>query len=171
MEEVMVIKLTKSEIIDILNNFFNYSNFEVFKFKDEKDFFDINIKDIARRFNIRMITKNITSCGWRDKPQIKRIQTVNLSDRIIYTNKVSSFLLSGLIKCKDKYILVVWNAYRYIHHTTNRSCYINDKDILECYNKGYCFVHDFDQEIWLCDCNNFNLLIRDYIMFNYVESM
>ena len=92
MKDVLIEKLNREEIINVLYDFFTNSNFSVLKFQTEKDFFDISIKDVARRFNIRMVTKNITGCGWKEKPEIKRIQTVNLSDRITFTNKVSIYI-------------------------------------------------------------------------------
>ena len=76
-------------------------------------------------------------------------------------------MLCGITLFKDKYILVVWNSYLYTAHATNRSCYIHAETIKKCYEKGYVFVNESNQDIWLCDSANFGLLIRDYISYNY----
>lgn len=160
-------KYSIEEINENIEKIIIHSLFKIKNKSTKKNPYIYKIEDVARKINVYFICKNVTSSGWSDKPGIVRIQIKNISEIFIYTNKNETMLISGLCMYKDKIILIVWNAYRYMNHKTNRSCYANVEMLENCYNKGYFFSRDFDQEIWLCDEWHFNLLIRDYVLFTY----
>ena len=160
-------KMSQFEIDEKIKEFIICSNFKVKQNNIDEMQFIYHIEDVARKIRVHFLCKNITSSGWSDKPDIVRIQIKNISDVFFYTNKNKTFLLSGICLYRDKWILIVWNAYRYMNHKTNRSCYVNMSTLEQCYNDGYTFSKEFNQETWLCDVDNFKLLIRDYIMFTY----
>ena len=168
-KNITIEKLNKKQLLEVFESFLLQSKFAIEYKNYTEDPLDVKLNDGARKFNLYFILKNISSGGWKDNQNIKRIQIGNIKDKLVTTNKVRTHMLCGLIYYKDKYIMVVWNSYIYTNHNTNRSCYIYFDSIKKCYEKGYVFSHEFDQEIWLCDCHNFALLIRDYICYNYVE--
>ena len=162
-------KLNKKQLSDIFDSFLLQSNFAIENKNYNSDPLNVKINDGARKFDLYFVLKNISSGGWKDNSDIKRIQIGNVKDKLVTTNKKRTHMLCGLTHYEDKYILVVWNSYLYTSHNTNRSCYVYTDTIKKCYETGYVFSHEFDQEIWLCDCTKFGLLIRDYISYNYVE--
>ena len=162
-------KLNKKQLLDIFDSFLLESNFAIENKSYESNLLNVKLNDGARKFDLYFILKNISSGGWKDNSDIKRIQVGNIKDKLVTTNKKRTHMLCGLIRYENKYILVVWNSYIYTSHNTNRSCYVYSNTIKKCYETGYVFSHEFDQEIWLCDSSKFGLLIRDYISYNYVE--
>lgn len=161
--------LNKTELYDCFKSFLSKSSFNILNENISPDIYNLRINDTARKFEIHFILKNISGSGWSDKDEIKRIQVGNVKKNIVYTNKVRTHFLGGIINYNEKNILIVWNSYRYLNHETNRSCYVNLESIKTAFEKGYYYTNDFEQEIWLCDEYHFNLLIRDYINFNYME--
>ena len=169
MENSLIEKLNKKQLLDVFDSFLLESNFAIENKNYDADPLNVKINDGARKFDLYFILKNISSGGWKDNLEIKRIQIGNIKENLVTTNKKRTHMLCGLIRYESKYILVVWNSYIYTTHNTNRSCYVHSETIKKCYETGYVFSHEFDQEIWLCDCSKFGLLIRDYISYNYVE--
>ena len=166
-KNIQLMKLSQEEINIKIEEFLTKSSFHV---KDKKVTiipYLYKVEDVARKINIHFICKNITNAFLPGKPDVYRIQISTINDIFVYTNKNETMLLCGLCLYKDKWLLVVWNAYRYLNHKTNRSCYVNESTLEDCYNSGYCFSRDFSQESWICDIDHFNLLIRDYIIFTY----
>lgn len=161
-------KTNKLKLIDIFQKFIYNSKFIIEESKQDSDINYIKIKDCARKFELYYLIKNISGSGWTNKNHIRRIQVSNFSDTVVSTNKKRTHMLCGVVNYEGTNILVVWNSYRYLNHTTNRSCYVYLESIKKAAANGYLVTKDFDQEIWLCDENNFNLLIRDYISFNYM---
>ena len=167
--EFMLDMLNKKQLYDIFNSFILDSNFAIENSSYETEPSYLKIYDGVRRFDLYFILKNISNSGWKEKNEIKRIQVGNVKEGLVTTNKIRTHMLCGIVGYKDKYILVVWNSYLYTNHSTNRSCYVHADTIKKCYDRGYVFSHEFDQEIWLCDSSKFGLLIRDYVSYNYVE--
>lgn len=167
MENLTVTKQSREQLLSAFSQILVSSGFAIKKVDTTNDSTEIVIDDGVRRFDLFLIIRTLSTGGWKDKPNIKRIQVANIKDLIVYTNKIRTFMLCSMTKYKDKTIVIVWNAYLYTHHKTNRSCYINIDAIEKCYEKGYFLSRDFDQEIWLSDESHFGLLIRDYISFNY----
>lgn len=162
-------KLNKKQLLDIFDSFLLESGFAIESKNYDDDPLNVKIKDVGRKFDLYFILKNISNGGWKDNSDIKRIQIGNIKDKLVTTNKKRTHMLCGFIRYENKYILVVWNSYLYTSHNTNRSCYVYSNTIKKCFETGYVFSHEFDQEIWLCDSSKFGLLIRDYISYNYVE--
>lgn len=127
-----------------------------------------NISDCCRKFELHFVIKNISSGGWKEKQTIKRIQIGNIKDGLVSTNKIRTHMLCGIIEINKKFLIVVWDSYLYTNHATNRSCYITNNAIDTAEKNGYAFVNEHNQYIWLSDDKHFNLLIRDYINYNYV---
>ena len=162
-------RMNKKQLLDIFDSFLLESNFAIENKKYDSDPLNVKINDGARKFDLYFILKNISGGGWKEKQEIKRIQIGNIKDKLVTSNKKRTHMLCGLMRYNEKYILVVWNSYLYTKHNTNCSCYVHSETIKKCYETGYVFSHEFDQEIWLCECSKFGLLIRDYISYNYVE--
>lgn len=167
-ENIKIDKLNKNQLLEIFKSFLLQSGFAIEESNYNSDPLEIIINDGARKFDLYFLLKNISGGGWKDNKDIIRIQIGNVKDKLVSTNKKRTHMLCGITLYKDKYILVVRNSYIYINHLTNRSCYIHTQTIKKCYEKGYVFTHEFDQEIWLCDDTKFGILIRDYISFNYM---
>lgn len=165
----LIEKLNGKQLQDIFNSFMLKSEFGISDIKNENGKSIIKLNDGVRKFELHYILKNISNGGWKDNVSIKRIQIGKITDGLITTNRIRTHMLCGITKYQDKFILVVWNSYLYTNHSTNRSCYIYQETIKNCYDRGYILSHEFDQDIWLCDESHFNLLIRDYINYNYVE--
>lgn len=168
-EEKSNIFLSKIELYELFKSFLEKSDFNIISEENLADIYKVKINDTARKFDIHFMLKNVSDSGWSDNLEIKRIQVGDVKKNIVYTNKIRTHFLCGITRYNDKNLLIVWNSYRYLNHSTNRSCYVYLESIKSAYEKGYYFTNDFDQEIWLCDEKHFNLLIRDYINFNYME--
>ncbi len=162
-------KLNKKQLNDIFYSILINSEFGIVDKKSEMDVDIVKISDGVRKFELHYLLKNISNGGWKNYNNIKRIQIGNIKKGLVYTNRIRTHMLLGLVRYDEDYILVVWNSYLYTNHSTNRSCYITLEAIEKCLNRGYVQVHEFDQDIWLCDKRHFGLLIRDYINYNYME--
>ena len=169
-ENALIIeKLNKKQLNDVFNDFLMSSELGIMSFDYSKDPYVIKLSDGVRKFELHYVLKNISTGGWKEYGNIKRIQIGSIKEGLVYTNRIRTHMLCGLVRYDDDYILVVWNSYLYTSHNTNRSCYITEESIVKCTKRGYIMVHEFDQDIWLCDKKHFGLLIRDYINYNYVE--
>ena len=162
-------KIKRSVLINQLEIFLLEAGFAIKAKKNESDPVEYTIYDGVRKFFLNIILKTVSFGGWKDHPEIKRIQIGSIKDNIVYTTKNMTFMLCGLIQCNGKTLMVVWNAYEFTKHNTNRSCYVTDEAIEEASKRGYVRYNDFDCEKWICDAQHFGILIRDYISFNYME--
>ena len=126
-----------------------------------------------KRYRIVTYLKNITGAGWADKPHIRRVQVTNIRkdniDNYIDTTDTEVLVILGYYNFDNNPIMVAWNAYRYISHNTNRSCYVEVKDLQDGYKKGFEQTTCSDQKIWVFRPEYFETFLDNYIDNNRAE--
>lgn len=135
----------------------------------ESRLYKIKMKKIST-FEIYFYLRNIGKSGWSDKKEIRRVQVAGFNvNSLPPTNHQSASMIIGIQNIFDEDICVVWNIYNYGNHSKNRSCYVKTANIYKAFTTGYVTTTDSNQKIWLCDRNNFDRLLNDYIMTNYIS--
>ena len=173
-KEVSNIKYDKAIIFTTFEEiFFKESNIELKKFSYNVDTswrqYDGSFDD--KQYSVYLKFKNVTSGGWADKPQIRRIQIARKHlEGIVETKENELSMLVGFLTFKNSPIFCFWNPKRYITHKTVCSCYVNVSSINKAFTDGYYFGHDSGKEVYICNSLNLQRVIKEYINNNYVSS-
>lgn len=125
-----------------------------------------NNKDISIYINVR----NIGSAYLPNKPYIFRRQVGKLSfDDLPLNSENCISILAGITLFKGKLILVCWNPFYFVGHSTNRSCYVLEKSIERAMNFGLYVGEDCKTPVFICDENHFIEMIDIYMERNMVD--
>ncbi len=120
-----------------------------------------------KRYRVFMYLKNISGAGWETKPWIKRVQVPNIRlqhpDYFVRTEDNQTVLIIGYYNYDLNPILVAWDAYGYVMHTTVRSCYVEVDDLLKGYKEGYYVGECSGQKIWVFKPEYLNRFLDNYI--------
>ena len=121
-----------------------------------------------KEYVLKVLLRNITNAGWKEKLDMKRIQVPNLELDIteFLEFRVPVYhLIVGMYNFDDNPIFVAWDANRHLNKETIRSFYVNIDTLLEGYNKEY-FTEDYaSQKIWVFKNNKFKEYITDYCSY------
>lgn len=117
--------------------------------------------------------KNITGAGWADKPGIKRCQVKNFKAEHLEGMQIVKLkhynLILGYYNFDSNPILVAWDAYRYLNHETNRSCYVTVDSLKRGYEKRFYEGVVSSQKCWIFTGDRFDQFLKRYI--EYVDEV
>lgn len=134
----------------------NFYLFDV-SYKDENLFLYVNIR-------------NISSAYLPNKPYILRRQVGKLSFEFLPANKKNSLtLLLGITNEDESIVVVCWNPFYFIGHSTNRSCYVLESSLTIAKNLGLYVGEDCKTPVLVCSTNNFEELLEVYRERNMVD--
>lgn len=164
----------KNQLIKKFEEFIEVSGFKVIRWVNKiHSPYELIITKDNKEYRIVVFLKNITGAGWADKPNMKRVQVTNIRvvdiDNYINTTDKEALVILGYYNFDDNPIMVAWNAYRYVSHNKNRSCYIDIESLLEGYNNGYITKTCSDQRVWVFKSNYFETFLKNYIEKNKVD--
>lgn len=160
-------KYNKNELIDLFENMMKKSNFTILNSVKSDNYYECSVRSYYNKYYLRVVIKNISFSGWRDKDNIRRIQTPNPSSYLIESKKDQTFLLCGVTQYNGKNIFCFFNSYDYVSHRTLRSCYVTTQTIEKGYSQGLFFDDRGSNAVWVCDEEHFDLLLRNFILDNY----
>jgi len=132
---------------------------------------DFNVHKIIIKSNIEITVyaylKKITSSGWSNKTNVRRVQISKLDmSKLVKSTLNETAIIIGYQDIFEKTIYVAWNVYKYIAHKTNRSCYVNASSLFKAFIDGYFTTTDLSQKVWVSDEKNLNKLLYDYMKYN-----
>lgn len=165
----------KTDLFKKFEQFISVSGFIITKWiKTNAVPYEVLLMDKGgRTYRIVMYLKNITHSGWRDKPWIKRVQVNNVRkiapESYIDTEITQTLMILGYYNYDDNPLMVGWNAYKYVMHDTERSCYVTIDAMLEGYRKGYHNGTISKQKVWIFTPNYFSAFLKNYIETNKIE--
>ena len=167
-------RFPKQELLKEFEKFINVSGFSVKEWKNSDHVpYELIVNKDGINYRLIIFLKNITGAGWADKPNIKRVQVTNVRvvdiDNYINTTDTEALIILGYYNFDNNPIMVAWNAYRYVSHNKNRSCYIDIESLLEGYNNGYITKTCSDQRVWVFRPSYFETFLKNYIEKNKVD--
>lgn len=174
-EESEDVTYTKAELLKKFEEFIKFSGFTITKWiKLDAVPYEILLMDKeGRTFRIVLYLKNITDAGWKDKPWYKRVQVDNVRnvspECYIDTENTQTLMILGYYNYDNNPLMVGWNAYKYVMHSTQRSCYVTLDVMLEGYKKGYHTDIVSKQKVWVFTPDNFDVFLKNYINANKIE--
>lgn len=131
------------------------------------------IENDSEKYTLYMYLKNISGAGWENKPWIKRVQVPNIRiqhpEYYVETNENKTLLVLGYYNYDSNPIMVAWNAYDFVMHTTVRSCYVEVDDLIRGYEEKYYCGECSGERIWVFTPGNFVKFLKEYILFNNLE--
>ena len=167
------ITFCKKELLNKFQEFIYISGYFIMKKSNLSSVpYDIYISNGKYNYRMLMYFKNITGSGWSNKPNIRRVQVSNVRnddiDKYINTTDNSFLVILGYYNFDNNPIMVAWNAYNYVYHNTQRSCYIDIDSLQKGYNNGYYKTICSNQSVWIFTPTYFEKFIEDYIKTNKV---
>ena len=168
-------KLSKNGLFEEFEKFVAVNGFTVKEWKNKKSVpYELIVGKEGINYRLIVFLKNITGAGWVDKPHIKRVQVTNVrtvdNEKYISTTDTEALIILGYYNFDDNPIMVAWNAYRYVNHNKNRSCYIDIESLHEGYMNGYTTRMCSDQRVWVFKPSYFETFLKNYIEKNKVQS-
>ncbi len=142
------------------------NGFLIKSFQTKGSIFSIVFLRQDKKYTIHSVLKNITHAGWKNKPEIKRIQVTNLwtnKPNFIQVNEKNEFLIYfGYYDFDNNPLIVAWDSERYSGHKTNRSCYVNLDTLLWAYNENYVSTVNSSQKVWVFKPEKFKKFLDEY---------
>lgn len=167
----------KAELLQEFQNFLSLSNYKIEKWINKRKCpYEVLITDSAQQMtHLILYLKNITGAGWKEKPNIKRVQVSNVKvvspDNFVSTSKCQTIMILGYYNFDNNPIMVGWDAYRYTKHKTMRSCYVNVDNLIMGYENKYYEGISQSQKIWIFDSSKFNVFLNSYIKYNLERNL
>jgi len=167
----------KAELLQEFQNFLSLSNYKIEKWINKRKCpYEVLITDSAQKMtHLILYLKNITGAGWKEKPNIKRVQVSNVKvvspDNFVRTSKCQTIMILGYYNFDNNPIMVGWDAYRYTKHKTMRSCYVNVDNLIMGYENKYYEGISQSQKIWIFDSSKFNVFLNSYIKYNLERNL
>lgn len=135
-----------------------------------RNFYSFKVKNQSSQFVISANISNISDAYLPNKPFIKRRQVGHLVFETLPKNtkdKVS--LLVGIKKIEDEFVLVCWNPFYFVGHSTNRSCYVNESTLEKTLRIGFYVGDDCGTKLYACTRNHFAELLDLFITENAID--
>lgn len=162
----------KSDLLKLFEDFINASGLKIKQWIKNScaPYECLLLNENNEIFDLVIYLKNITGAGWKQKTNRKRAQVSNVKivspDDYIPTSSNRTLLILGYYNFDNNPLMVAWDAYRYIKHSTMRSTYISVDNLLRGYEKGYVVTTDSSQKVWIFNSENFVNFLNDYIIYN-----
>ncbi len=159
----------RSALIKEVKNELRKSNAKDIQLVFQKGIFHLNATIDSGAISFDLYLKNITGAGWADKPGIKRCQVKNFKADHLGGIKIVELrhynLILGYYNYDSNPILVAWDAYRYLKHETNRSCYVTVDSLKRGYEKKFYEGVVSSQKCWIFTGDKFDLFLKRYIEY------
>ncbi len=135
-----------------------------------KNFYQVKIIFKNKQLNLFVDLRNISSAYLPNKPYILRRQVGKLEfDAIPINDENSLSMLIGITCIDDKIILVCWNPFYFIGHSTNRSCYVLESSLEEAKQFGLYDGNDCRTPVLVCLDSCFDKMLDIYVERNVVD--
>jgi len=135
--------------------------------------FEVSFKG-KKKYRIVAYLKCVSEAGWSDKPNIKRVQVTNVrlidTSKYLDTNSQQTNLILGIYFFRNNVVMVGWDAYKYVYHNKNRSCYVDINALKLGTTEGLYQGDVSKQKVWVFKPNHFEDFLEMYIKYNNLES-
>ncbi len=160
-------KYKRQELIDYFIKEIKKSEILIKDFKKIADHYCLYVDIDNKNIIVELFIKNITGAGWENKPNIKRCQVKNFSKEDNNFSEVENhyYLIIGYYNYDGNPILVAWDAYRYLSHNTQRSCYVTVETLKIGYEKNIYEGVVMSQKCWAFIGSFFKEFIKKYIEY------
>lgn len=165
------IAFSKKELLVEFENCAKVAGIDAIEWFDKKESpYQCRLVNRIRKYHLYMYLKNISGAGWENKPWVKRVQVPNIRyqhpDYYVDTKDDTTMLIIGYYNYDMNPILVAWDAYGYVMHSTVRSCYVEVDDLLRGYEAGYYEGECAGQKIWVFKPEHLCRFLDEYICRN-----
>lgn len=163
---------SKKDLLQKFEEFVGVCGYQVTWINNKRAPYELQISNGIKEYTLILYLKNITGAGWFDKPHIKRVQVTNVRNddmsKYIDTTNNQTLLILGYYNFDNNPIMVAWNAYHYVYHATNRSCYVTIDNLLDGYRNGSIVSECSEQQIWVFNSEHFIGFLDSYIETNKI---
>lgn len=161
--------LKRNELISLTKNELSKSNIKIVDLVYANKQFYLYLENNGQVIQFTMFLKNITGAGWKEKPNFKRCQVLNLKNESpqlvsIIPNKCYNLIL-GVYCFDENPIFVSWDPYRYLNHKTIRSCYVTVDTLKRGYEKKIYEGVVSSQKLWVFKGEKFGEFLNGYIKY------
>ena len=77
-------------------------------------------------------------------------------------------VLLGVCEIDEKKVFAIWNAFYFVGHKTNRSCYVSAKDLLEASESGLAISSYSDTPVYVSTTERFAEALDKFIEVNCI---
>ena len=155
-------KLGKRQLIEIFERIVAEAGYKIVLVSEEECFFKqfvlSNTESSTTQLNV--FFRNISTAGWVDKPEIKRIQIPKLPTVARHT-KDNISLLCGIGFWDGEPYLAAWDPLNYLTHNTVCSCYVFFSSIEKAQSKGFYNGINEGKEVMVCRYDSFDILLNE----------
>ena len=166
--------ISKQDLLLFFEQTLVLSGFFVEETKDLKNeigsFHLFKVKNKSSEFVITANISNISDAYLPNKPFIKRRQVGHLVFEALPKNtKNKVTLLIGIKRIENEFVIVCWNPFYFVGHSTNRSCYVNESTLEKTSRLGFYVGDDCGTKLYACTNNRFAELLDLFITENAID--
>lgn len=165
-------KMTKNDLISKFQNMLTYNGYLIKNCSQNENihfFNDFLIQNNTKELILHATIKKISSAFFPNNDNVLRIQVgpINI-DSLPENSEKEISLLIGYINYNQKEILAIWNAFYFIGHKKNRSCYLTISDLNETINNGNITSSYSGTPVYITTKERLNVVLEQFIQDNKI---
>jgi len=134
-----------------------------------KGFADLTVKRNGKPFSIHVNIRNISNACLPYDPSVMRRQVAALDVGLLPQNKDGEVtVLLGVCEIDEKKVFAIWNAFYFVGHKTNRSCYVSANDLLKASESGLSISSYSDTPVYVATTERFAEALDKFIEVNCI---
>ena len=155
-------KLGKRQLVEIFEKIDAEAGYRIASVSEKESFFKqfVLSNPEGKNTQLNVFFRNVSTAGWADKPEIKRIQIPKLPNVARHT-KDNISLLCGIGFWDEEPYLVTWDPLNYLTHNTVCSCYVFFSSIEKAQIRGFYNGINEGKEVMVCRYDSFDNLLNE----------
>lgn len=166
----LIIKLTnlnKSELINAFQKVLIDNHFNIIQYnagEKKSNFKTIYCEKENKQFSFCFNISNLSKAYLPKDPTVKRrqISSLNMNEIPMITKNNVTLLLS-YCEINTTSVFIAWNPFYFTEHKTNRSCYVNEKELLDVISENYIKSKYGKTPVYIFTEQGFERFISEYI--------
>ncbi len=165
-------KLSRNELLCKFQSFLVDSNFLIIGCNQNEHinfFYDYDLIKNNKKMKIHANVKKISNACFPNNNSVLRIQTGPIDVDLLPENtKDEISILVGYICFNNVEIIAIWNAFYFIGHQKNRSCYLTIENLSETINEGYLITNYSNTPVYIATKERMDVVIKEFLDDNII---
>lgn len=165
-------KLSKNELLCKFQSFLVDSNYLIIGCKQNENinfFYDYDLIRDNKKMKIHANVKKISNAFFPNNDSVLRIQTGPIDVDLLPENSKNEIsILVGFINFNNVEIIAIWNAFYFVGHKKNRSCYLTLDNLIDTTNEGYLITDYANTPVYISTKERMDIVIKEFIDNNIV---
>lgn len=166
------INYSKEELLNKFQRFLTNAGYIIEKCEINSKinaFFNIYLAKEKEKLIIHASVKKISSAYFPNNDSVYRIQTGPIDMELLPENSKNEIsILVGYYKIDNTEILALWNAFYFVGHKKNRSCYLTIENLNETIENGDLITSYSSTPVYITTKERTSIILNKFIQDNKI---